>query len=94
MKEETKKVKCQCGQSKDPNGYCDGSHKKKKHLFDMNSLPFPYLQYIYIINIYFYYNILIILIYHIYNTLNIKYYNIFVKNIWQFVNKFVILSCY
>ena len=29
MKEETKKVKCQCGQSKDPNGYCDGSHQKK-----------------------------------------------------------------
>lgn len=89
MKEETKKVKCQCGQSKDPNGYCDGSHKKKKHLFDMNNLPFPYLQYIYIINIYFYYNILIMLIYNIYNTLIIVYNNLIVENILHIVNKVV-----
>ncbi len=34
--------KCQCGSTKDKNGYCDGSHTKH-HLFDMNNLPFPYL---------------------------------------------------
>ncbi len=43
MKEKTKKVKCQCGNSEDKDGYCDGSHQKKKHLFDMNNLPFPFL---------------------------------------------------
>ena len=80
--------KCQCGNTKDKNGYCDGSHTKH-HLFDMNNLPFPYLQYIYIINIYFYYNILIMLIYNIYNTLNLVYNNSLVKNILHIVNKVV-----
>lgn len=42
MKEETKKVICQCGKSKDKDGNCDGSHKKKKQLFEMNSLPFSF----------------------------------------------------
>ena len=35
------KNKCQCGKTKDRNGYCDGSHRKNQ-LFEMNSLPFPY----------------------------------------------------
>jgi len=43
MKEETKKVKCQCGNSEDKDGYCDGSHQKKQQLFEMNNLPFPFL---------------------------------------------------
>ena len=43
MKEETKKVKCQCDKTEDQDGYCDGSHQKKKHLFDINNLPFPFL---------------------------------------------------
>ena len=36
------KNKCGCGKSRDRNGYCDGSHKTSKQLFEMNSLPFPY----------------------------------------------------
>lgn len=43
MSKELEKNKCQCGKSKDRNGYCDGSHKKTKQIFDMNNLPFPYL---------------------------------------------------
>ena len=36
------KNKCCCGKTRDRNGYCDGSHKRSKQLFEMNSLPFPY----------------------------------------------------
>lgn len=37
------RIKCQCGKTKDRGGYCDGSHNRPKHIFDMNNLPFPYL---------------------------------------------------
>lgn len=40
---EKLKSKCQCGRSRSRDGYCDGSHKTTKHLFDFNDLPFPYL---------------------------------------------------
>jgi len=42
MDKKLERNKCGCGKTKDRNGFCDGSHKKTKQLFEMNNLPFPH----------------------------------------------------
>ena len=44
MKESSKRAKCQCGKTKDPNGNCDGSHANT-NLDEINQVLTSYKNY-------------------------------------------------